>query len=93
MPGIEIKTLDICLSVLQSLLARGDRETGRLLFNLFLAPPFDLKEMIKRLGELMPEWRRYFAEREFSEVPWSQIIFQDHRVLWQRWLNFKKRLK
>ncbi len=93
MPGIEVKTLDIYSSFLQSLLARGDRKMGGLLTKLVFSPSHDLRKMIGRLKELMPNWQQYFVERESFEVPWSQIIFRDHKVLWQRWLTFKRRLK
>ena len=48
---------------------------------------------MKRVEKLIPDWQRYFAERESSEEPWSQIVFQNHKVLWQRWIVFKERLK
>lgn len=90
---IEVKTLDIYSSILQSLLARGDRKIGKLLLNLASSPSYDPKELMKRLRELIPDWQQYFTEKELPEEPWSQIVFQDHKVLWQRWLTFKKRLK
>lgn len=93
MPGIEVKTLDIYSSILQSLLTRGDREIGKLLLNLISSPTHDSKELMNRLWKLIPGWQRYFNERELSEIPWSQIVFQDHKVLWQRWLTLRKRLK
>jgi hypothetical protein len=48
---------------------------------------------MKRVEKLIPDWQRYFTERELPEEPWSQIVFQDHKILWQRWMAFKKRLK
>lgn len=93
MPRIEVKTLDLYSSILQSLLARGNKEMGKLLVNIAFSPPSNPRELMKRVKKLIPDWQRYFAERESPEEPWSQIVFQDHKVLWQRWLNFRKRLK
>jgi radical SAM superfamily enzyme YgiQ (UPF0313 family) len=92
-PKIEVKTLDIYSSILQSLLARGDKEMGKLLVNLAFSPSYDSRELMKRVEKLIPDWQRYFTERELPEEPWSQIVFQDHKILWQRWMAFKKRLK
>lgn len=66
---------------------------GGLLTSLVSSPSHDLKKMIGRLKELIPNWQQYFIEKESPEVPWSQIIFRDRKVLWQRWLTFKRRLK
>ncbi|MCD6371742.1 MAG: radical SAM protein [Candidatus Aenigmarchaeota archaeon] len=93
MPKIEVKTLDICSSILQSLLARGDRRMSKLLVSLAFSPLYDPRELMKRIEKLIPGWQRYFTEGELSEKPWLQIIFQDHKILWQRWTVFKERLK
>ena len=92
-PKIEVKTLDIYSSILQSLLARGNREMGKLLVNLALSPSYDPRELMKRVEKLIPDWQRYFTERESPEEPWLRIVFQDHKILWQRWMAFKERLK
>jgi len=94
-PKIEVKTLDIYSSILQSLLARGSREMGKLLINLVFSPSYNPnpRELIKRVEKLIPDWRQCFTEGESPKKPWSQIVFQDHKILWQRWIVFKERLK
>lgn len=89
---VEIKTENRYLAVLQSLIARGDRETSKLISSIALTPATNSRELIQRVQELIPHWQRYFNERKRSEIPWRKIIFQNHDVLWRRWSILKNKL-
>lgn len=91
-PGIEIRAVDLYSAMLQSLLTRGDEQMGRFLASIAFAPPRNLKELIERVRRLIPNWQRYYNERRPSEIPWSQIVFQNHGILWQRWANLKSEI-
>lgn len=91
--NIKIKHLDNYAMILQCLLSRGDQRLDKLLADIFLSRPLNVEQLLKRVEKITPNWQDYFLERSQSEIQWSQFVYNDHSLLFKKWLNFKEKLK